>query len=395
MNKDNINERLKEIRQEIDLVDSELLQILNKRATLSLEVGRIKAQDGGTIFKPAREREVLERLAKNNNGPLPHAHVRSIWREIFSSSRALQRPQKVAYLGPEGTFSYFAGMEYLGQSVELKPHANFHDIFYAVHGGECELGVVPLENSLQGTVGQCFDLFYNFEVSIQAELFLRINHALLSKASAFTEIKRIYSHPQPLAQCDVWLRANLPQAELVPVESTSAAARHAASDEHSAAIGHSALSDMFSLNILAGSIENSVDNWTRFVIISKADMDKKMALPEHSSVAESGHKKTSLIFTLIDKPGSLSSMLGALAKSGINMRKLESRPLRLSSGECWRYVFFADVEDDITQEKHKELVQTLRELCNSFRVLGAYPTVPPFSHVVASATPLSGSGEIC
>ncbi len=390
------NERLKDIRKEIDNVDKELLHVLNKRAALSIEVGHIKAEDFSTIFKPDREREVLEALEKNNTGPLPNTHLRAIWREIFSSSRALQRPQKVAYLGPEGTFSYFAAMEYLGKSVDFQPCTTFHDIFYAVHGGECELGVVPLENSLQGTVGQCFDLFYNFEVSIQAELFLHISHALLGKAQSLACIKRIYSHSQPLAQCDVWLRTHVPSAELIPVESTSAAARHAAEDEQSAAIGNVALADMFGVNILARSIENSTDNWTRFVIISKSDLEKiHTTLPEHNSVANTGHRKTSMIFTLIDKPGSLSSILGALAESNINMRKLESRPLRLSSGECWRYVFFADVEADLEQKQHASLVQKMRELCNSFRILGVYHTVPPFSHMLASNNSENHSGEMC
>ncbi len=387
--------RLKNIRQEIDAVDTELLRILNKRAALSLEVGQIKAQDDGIIFRPEREREVLEGLENKNKGLLPNAHLRSIWREIFSSSRALQRPQKVAYLGPEGTFSYFAGMEYLGKSVDFQACANFHEIFYAVHNGQCELGVVPLENSLQGTVGQCFDLFYNFEVCIKSELFLRISHALMSKLKSMAKIKRIYSHPQPLAQCDAWLRANMPSAELIPVESTAAAASQAAEDEHGAAIGHMALGDMFNLNILSTSIENSADNWTRFVIISKCAEMEHISPENSSGLTEHEHKKTSIIFTLIDKPGSLSSILSALAKNSINMRKLESRPLHLSSGECWRYVFFADVEADLNLEKHAGLVQKMRELCNSFRILGAYSTVPPFSHVVASGSVSDRNEEIC
>ncbi len=392
MNKANIDQRLKEIRHEIDDVDMELLQVLNKRAALSMEVGRIKSGSGETIFKPLREREVLDNLEQNNAGPLPNAHIRTIWREIFSSSRALQRPQKVGYLGPEGTFSYFAGIEYLGKSAEFQPCTNFYDIFSAVHRGECELGVVPLENSLQGTVGQCFDLFYNFEVSIQAELFLRISHSLLSKENSLTNIKRIYSHPQPLTQCDTWLRVNLPMAELIPVESTSAAAHRAAEDKNSAAIGHVALGDMFSLNVLASAIENSTDNWTRFVIISRTDAGINSLLKQ-GPASETGHKKTSIIFTLIDKPGSLSSILGALAESSVNMRKLESRPLRLSSGECWQYVFFADVEEDLIQEKYTGLVQKMRELCNSFRILGSYPTVP--NQIITSAGTANDSGEIC
>ncbi len=386
------NNRLQEIRQEIDDVDKELLRILNKRASLSLEVGHIKAHSTETILKPQRELQLLDSLEANNVGPLPNSHIRSIWREILSSSRALQRPQKVAYLGPEGTFSYFAGMEYLGKSVEFSPHTNFHDIFSAVQAGECELGVVPLENSLQGTVGQCFDLFYNFDVSIQAELFLRISHALFSKATALSQIKRIYSHAQPLTQCDNWLRANVPNAELVPVESTAAAANRAIDDEHGAAIGHQALAEMFGLNCLASTLENSVDNWTRFVIISKADYNS--ILPNLQQSVQN-QRKTSILFTLTDRPGSLALVLTTLAKNGINMRKLESRPLRLSGGECWRYVFFADVEADFEQNQHAHLVQELREICNSFRILGAYSTVPAFANIASCAQDDNNAGEIC
>ena len=219
--------RLAEIRARIEEVDSRLLPLLNERAALSLEVGQIKAHDPGIIFKPLREREVLDSLARQNTGPLPDGHLRAIWSEILSSSRALQRPQHVAYLGPEGTFSYFAGVEYLGHSAIFHPCNDLAQVFEEVAGGQCELGVVPLENSLQGTVGVSFDLFLSHDVHIQAELFSRISHCLLSNAASLAEVRTVYSHPQPLAQCGGWLRAHLPNAALVPVESTAAAARRA------------------------------------------------------------------------------------------------------------------------------------------------------------------------
>ncbi len=386
--------RLRQVRSEIDAVDQEILRMLNVRAKLSLEVGRIKRNTAETtgatftsaaIFKPEREQQVLDNLARHNSGPLPQEHVNIIWREIFSSSRALQRPQHVAYLGPEGTFSYFAGLEYLGKSVQMQPFSHFHEVFRAVYDGTCALGVVPLENSLEGTVGQCFDLFYNFDVSIQAELFLHINHNLLSLASTLAEIKKIYSHPQALAQCDAWLRAHVPGAELVPMQSTAAAARQAATEKNAAAIGNAALAEMYPFHVLASSIESSADNWTRFVIISKKDTETAGPLPskekqtlekqqqDQQQDMKTGGQKTSLLFTLIDKPGSLSAVLSTFAKHNINMRKLESRPLRLSGGECWRYVFFADVECNVLEEQYLPVLEVLREMCSSFRVLGAYP----------------------
>ena len=383
--------RLGELRREIDAVDTELLTICNKRAALSLEVGQIKAGDTGIVFKPLREREVLDALEARNPGPLPASHVRNIWREILSSSRALQRPQKVAYLGPEGTFSYFAGVEYLGRAVDFQPCRDLHDVFRNVHDRQCELGVVPLENSLQGTVGQSFDLFYKYPVHIQAELYSRISHTLLSAAASLGAVRRVYSHPQPLAQCDAWLRANVPGVSLIPVESTAAAARRAMAEEDSAAIGHISLSDMLGLRVLAHAIEDEPGNWTRFVIIGAAAERSTLApapLPGHQ-----GADKSSLLFTLPDKPGSLAAVLDTLARHNVNMRKLESRPLRQGGGECWKYVFFADVECDLEDAPHAPLVEELQNFCNTFRILGSYPTGPQLDRVCEGQPLPQGQGE--
>ena len=366
--------RLAEIRARIEEVDSRLLPLLNERAALSLEVGRIKAHDPGIIFKPLREREVLDNLARQNTGPLPDTHLRAIWSEILSSSRALQRPQHVAYLGPEGTFSYFAGVEYLGHSAIFHPCNDLAQVFEEVAGGQCELGVVPLENSLQGTVGVSFDLFLSHDVHIQAELFSRISHCLLSNAGSLAEVRTVYSHPQPLAQCGGWLRAHLPNAALVPVESTAAAARRAQGEAGAAAIGNGRLADLAGLAILARRIEDQAGNWTRFVIIGPQAARAQLGGAMRSPVpGHTGTDKTSLLFTLPDKSGTLSAVLDLLARHQINMRKLESRPLR---GQCWKYVFFADVESDLEAPQYAELLQKLHETCTSFRILGCYPTGP-------------------
>ncbi|MBO4313527.1 MAG: prephenate dehydratase [Desulfovibrio sp.] len=363
-------ERLALIRREIEKVDSALLGLLGSRAELSREVGRIKSGEPGIIFKPLREREVLDRLVGLKPASLPEEHLRSIWREILSSSRALQRPQNVAYLGPEGTFSYFAGVEYLGHSADFHPCRDIHQIFEEVHSGGCELGVVPLENSLQGTVGVSFDLFLRFEVFIQAELFSRISHCFLSHAPSLANVRIIYSHPQPLAQCGGWLRAHVPDAALVPVESTAAAACRAAEDDASAAIGHIKLADLHGLNILARRIEDTPNNWTRFVIIGpKSTAQDTFVAPGTGRAAD----KTSVLFTLPDRSGALSSVLDLLAANMINMRKLESRPLL---GQAWKYVFFADVECDLRQPRYEPLVEKLHETCHSFRILGSYAAGP-------------------
>ncbi len=361
-----MQERLNAIRIEIDKVDSNLLELMNQRAGLCREVGRIKSKSKDSVFKPFREKEVLARLIEENTGALPEEHLRAIYREILSSSRRLQRPQAVVYLGPEGTFSFFAGVEYLGHSTDFKPCVNLNEVFRSVAANEAELGIIPLENSLQGSVGQSLDLFLKYDVYIQAEVFSKISHSLLSKKDSLSGIRTVYSHPQALEQCSGWLRTHLPDAVVVPVESTAAAARRVVDSGDGAAIGHRKLSDMFDMNVLSSQIEDLPDNWTRFMIIG-------------STPPLGGNQdKTSLLFTLPDKSGALVNVLTLLAQSGINMKKLESRPLR---SEKWKYVFFADVECDLANEKYKELKEDLANNCHSLRILGSYPAGPYLTSV--------------
>jgi chorismate mutase/prephenate dehydratase len=352
---------LDSVREGIDQVDRDMLALLNRRAALSLEVGRLKAGSDEPVFKPFREKEVLEKLARENPGPLPEEHLRAIYREIMSSSRRLQRTQKVAYLGPEGTFSYFAAVSYLGKSADFEPRQTIDQVFEAVSLRDAELGVIPLENSLQGTVGQSLDLFLRHDVFIQAELFCRISHSLLSKGTDITRIEEVYSHPQPLAQCSGWLKAHLPMARIVPTDSTAAAATRVVYNPRAAAIGHVKLSEMLGLNVLASRIEDLPDNWTRFLVIGPTE-------------TKSGNRdKTSILFTLPDKPGALSMVLSKLASEGINLTKLESRPIR---GEKWKYVFFADLQCDLGRDEFQKMLTELRNELHSLRILGSYPTGP-------------------
>ncbi len=384
---------LAEARRRIDAIDEKLLALLNERSNLSLQVGRIKAGEKSNIFKPQRETEILERLGALNQGPLPDKALKSIWREIFSASRSLQRPLRVAYLGPIGTFSYFAGAEYLGHSANFHSCGNIPQIFEEVEAGTCDLGVVPLENSLQGTVGVSFDLFIKHSVVIQAELFSRISHCLLSGGDSLAEIKTVYSHPQALAQCAQWLRAHLPGAGLVPLDSTAAAARRALEEPGTASIGNGNLAEMLRMNILARRIEDEPGNWTRFVVIASEASTKKLgALPSVKGAVPNAFK-TSMLFSLQDRPGSLSEVLDLLAQNKVNMRKLESRPLK---GHCWRYVFFCDVEQDLLQPEHAELLEHLAATCMNFRILGSYHAGPqmdqswnPDDTRTASAAPAS------
>lgn len=358
---ESIDNRLKTIRVKIDEIDSKLLDILNQRARLCREVGKIKSKSKDSVFKPFREKEVLSRLVNENPGILPEDHLRAIYREILSSSRKLQQPQEVVYLGPEGTFSYFAGVEFLGHSADFKPCNDLREVFHAVASKEAELGIIPLENSLHGSVGQCLDMFISFDAYIQAEIFCKISHALLSKETSLSNIDTVFSHPQALEQCSGWLRTHLSNAVIVPVESTAAAARKVIQDTKSAAIGHIRLGELYHLNVLSNQIEDLPDNWTRFMVIG-------------ATMPGGGNQdKTSLLFTLPDKSGALVQVLTLLAQNGINMKKLESRPLRT---EKWKYVFFADVECDLTDDKYNKLKTDLAKCCHSLRILGSYPAGP-------------------
>ncbi|MEF8941329.1 MAG: prephenate dehydratase [Desulfohalobiaceae bacterium] len=352
---------LARLRQEISAIDDELVALLNRRSALSLEVGRLKSDSRDTVFKPFREKEVIREILDKNTGPMPEEHLRAVYREILSSSRSLQRRQSVVYLGPEGTFSYFAGLHYLGSSADYRPKAVLEDVFRSVRQGESDLGIIPLENSLQGTVGQSLDLFLRYEVFIQAEVFCKISHSLLAPGQTLSDIRVVHSHPQALQQCTSWLSAQLPQAEVVPAESTAAAAERVHGQAGEAAIAHPALAERFDLNVLQTGIEDLPENWTRFLIIGP-----KMPPPGNRD-------KTSLLFTLTDRPGSLAGMLNRLAEEEVNMKKLESRPMR---GEKWQYVFFADVECDLTLDRYDRLLQSLRDNCHNLRVLGSYPNGP-------------------
>ncbi|XPV75467.1 MAG: prephenate dehydratase [Desulfovibrio sp.] len=351
---------LTDLRSHIDNIDRQMLELLNRRAEISISVGKTKADNNEElIFKPFREKELLEKLANLNIGPLPESHLRAIYTEILSSSRRLQRPERVVYLGPEGTFSYFAALENLGHSAELMPKNNFEEIFRAVHEGEAELGLIPLENSLQGTVGQNLDMFRHYPVYIQAEVYYRISHGLLSKEKTIGAIKRVYSHSKAIDQCGNWLRTNLPYCERIPAASTASAVRRVSEKpEGAAAIGNTKLADMYDMNILADRLEDAPDNWTRFLVIGRS--------PAKEGISD----KTSLLFTTPDKPGALADVLNTLAVNGINMTKLESRP---AVGEKWKYVFFADLECNLAGEGHEEVITQLAKICNTFRILGSYP----------------------
>lgn len=359
---------LAELREQIDDVDRQLLELLNRRANLSLAVGKAKRQVSGKVFDPAREARLLERLATLNQGPLKAEHVTSVWRAILSASRSLQKPAAVAYLGPEGTFSYFAARDFLGEAMTFVPCHDFNEIFRGVSLGEYDAGVIPLENSIHGTITQSFDLFSQYEVNIQAEFFSRIANSLLSRESSLEHITTVYSHAQPLGQCAAWLRAHLPSARLVSVESTAAAAWKASREDGAASIGHRSMAEKLGMTSLADNIQDDTSNWTRFVLIRAGSAPKNASHEE-----EPENFKSSLLFTVQNRSGTLSTVLNTFSAHRVNMTKLESRPMK---GTCWDYVFFADVECDLSSTGRRALIEDLSACCTSVRVLGCYPEGP-------------------
>jgi chorismate mutase/prephenate dehydratase len=350
------------LRDDINAVDEELLRLLNRRAALSIAVGKVKGQVPGTpVYQPGRENELLRNLRERNTGPLPDDHLLAVYRQILSSSRCLQAPVRVAFLGPEGTFSHLAARSLLGEQSTYQAKADLEEVFRSVEEGDSDVGVVPLENSLHGSVGQSFDLFLHYRVYIQAEINYRIRHSLLSRCASLGDIRVVYSHAQPLAQCARWLRTHVPGAAVVPVESTSAAAAQARSEDVEAgvaAIAHADLAQPSGLRILAQGIEDLPGNRTRFVAIGARPADRP------------GPNKTSLLFSVVDKPGSLFQVLECFSRRGINLRKLESRPL---AGEEWKYIFFTDLECDIEDPAYQGVLDEAQEYCLSLRVLGSYP----------------------
>ena len=291
----------------------------------------------------------------------------------------------VAYLGPEGTFSFFTGQDYVHEHLGvpdavLRPCADLADVFEAVAGGCCQLGMVPLENSLRGTVGQSFDLFLRHELVIRGEVFARISNALLSREATLGAVRVVYSHAQPLAQCAGWLRRHLPGVPVVPVESTAAAARRAAGEAGAAAIGHWRLSALFDLQMLASAIEDESGNWTRFVAVTRPETfwPPEAATGHHRAGA--AIERSSLLFTLPDKPGALARILCILADHGVNMRKIESRPLHGGLPDNrespWKYAFFVDVECDVSAPERAGVLGAVAAACTSLRLLGSYEAGP-------------------
>jgi len=356
---------LPEIRAHIDNLDEQIQELIRQRAECALDVAaskRAEAELNGSeatdFYRPEREAEVLRMVQARNNGPLDDETVGHLFRELMSACLALQEPMKIAYLGPEGTFTQAAALKHFGQSINTISHGAIDEVFRDVEAGNAHYGVVPVENSTEGVVSHTLDMFMQSSLQINGEVELRIHHNLLSIESSTDEISKIYSHQQSLAQCREWLDANLPLAERVAVSSNADAAKRAALEKGCAAIASETAAGIYDLNIIANNIEDEPDNTTRFLIIGR------------NKVEPSGNDKTTLLVSIVNKLAALHKLLEPFAANNVSLTRIESRP---SHKGMWDYVFFIDIDGHRDDDAVKKALQDLEKETAVLKVLGSYP----------------------
>jgi chorismate mutase/prephenate dehydratase len=351
---------LEQLRSDIDALDQELLRLINARARLAIEVGQVKRASGGdaVFYRPEREAVILKRTLDSNPGPLPAAEAARLMREIMSTCLALEHPLRVAYLGPDGTYTHLAALKHFGGSITGVPLAGIDEVMREVESGGANYGVVPVENSIEGGVAQTLDALRESSLKLSGEIVLTIHHQLLSRAGSLADITHVYAHNQALAQCRRWLVSHLPHAECVPVASNAEGARRALADETSAAIAGERAAEIYAIPILHRNIEDEVGNTTRFVVVGR------------DSVPASGADVTSVMFTTPNRPGALHEVLSVLAEAGISMTRIESRPLREAA---WDYVFFVDLEGHVDTPSVAAALTELQRRTSRLKILGSYP----------------------
>ena len=354
---------LSSIRGRIDDIDLRIHQLLNERARFAQQVGESKRGEGlstADFYKPEREAQVLRNAIERNKGPLKNEEVVRLFREIMSACLAQQEPLKIAFLGPEGTFSQQAVLKHFGHSVRALPLPAISEVFEEVQAGHADFGVVPIENSTEGTVNHTLDMFLSSPLKICGEIELRIRQHLMGRMKGLQKILRICSHPQSLAQCRQWLDEHLPNIERIPVSSNAEAARRARDEDGTAAIAGEAAAEVYNLGVIVPEIEDTADNTTRFLVIGR------------KLFSASGQDKTTLLVSAGDtqSPGALHRLLGPLAANDITMTRIESRPSRKRK---WDYVFFIDVVGHAEQPPLSTALAQLKEESTLFRVLGSYP----------------------
>jgi chorismate mutase/prephenate dehydratase len=355
-------ELLKEMRDKINGLDDGIIRLLNERAAVCVEVGRIKGEAGLDTYDASREERIYQKLAQIQGGILPEGALREIFREIISASRALQAPMGISFLGPEASFSHQAALSHFGRDICIAPQATIAEVFAAVEKGDSLRGVVPIENSTEGSVRATLDALITTPLAIRGEIFQRIRHALLSASGSLAGIRKVYSHPQALAQCRKWLQANLPGAVLVETESTAGAALRVKEEPSAASVGSVIAAEVYRLKVLAEGIEDNPSNTTRFLIIGPQ--------AKRSDGSITGRDKTSVLFAAAHVPGGLQRALAPFAEAGINLTRIESFPMR---DRLWEYLFFVDFVGHAEEPQVRECLAALEMQTASLKVLGSYP----------------------
>lgn len=349
---------LNQFRQAIDSIDDQILKLLNQRAKIAMEIGHYKKKHHQELYVPSREQAIFDRLQDKNAGPFPTEAITKVYREIISASLSLEFPLKVVYLGPQATFTHVATLQKFGQSAHLVAAKSIDAVFDEVERGRAQHGVVPVENSNEGAVTHTLDRFTRSSLSIIAEHYLEISHDLLSKAADPSKITRIYSHPQAIEQCRVWLEEHYSGIPWVEVSSTARAAQMVAGEDNSAAIANRHAASLYGLRVMASALETNHHNFTRFLVIGE------------NKPKPTGKDRTSLLFSFKDTPGILAAMLEPFRKRHLNLMKIESRPVKK---KAWEYVFFLDIEGHIEDEKVSGAIEDLKEVCSMLKILGSYP----------------------
>ena len=356
------SDELAALRVQIDALDQQLLSLLNQRANVAEKVGEIKRAEGTPFFRPDRVAQVIAKIEKANQGPLQNAHVASIWREIMSACLALEAPQRVAVLGPEGTFCEQAAIDFFGSAANLIYCNNFDEVFHATAAGTAQFGVVGMENSTEGVVARSLDLFLRSPVHVIGEISLMVRHNLLRQSNSLDGIEVVLAHPQALAQCQAWLSQHLPHAERRAVSSNAEGARLAAAHPSWAGLASERAAAQFGLHIVAHAIQDEATNRTRFAIIC---LPQTLGTPPMS-----GNDCTSLVVSVPNRPGAVHDLLVPLKNNGVSMTRFESRPAK--SGQ-WEYFFYIDSQGHTSQAHVAAALKELQSLCAFYKVLGSYP----------------------
>lgn len=348
------------LRERIDGIDRHIQQLIAERAQFANQVGKAKGKLAAAVdyYRPEREAQVLRRVVDRNDGPLNDEVLVRLFREIMSACLAQQEPLKIGYLGPEGTHSQQAVYKHFGHSIHGLPLSSIEEVFQEVEAGHADFGVVPVENSTQGTIQSTLDMFLTSKLKICGEVELRVHQHLLSRSGRIEDIERVYSHPQSFAQCKAWLRQYLPKAEKIPVSSNADAARRARSADDAAAIAGISAANVYGLKSLAGPIEDRPDNTTRFLVIGR------------ELFPPSGNDRTSLMIFIKDQPGALYHVLAPFAKHGLSMNRIESRPGHTG---LWQYAFFIDIGGHMQEDAMRRALEELDEYAQEVKVLGSYP----------------------